>query len=225
MRVSHKTKRYVVELYQEIESIAPEYGVDPRVCLLFALLNTGFAYTKLQGYSKLARRLSLKTFDRLYGNNIFMLEGLGTKSAHTIYVVADERHKVFPAFSTREDTIRTFCAIVRRCLGDIRDYDLDTQLLFVWLYGYSTNIRAIPTIINTVQFANEIMPAQGLVLTDPNRYGIIGRKVRGKFPHQRLAHCKRLLAKSVYHGDATASSPDNVFYIPSKTRNVLGERS
>lgn len=210
-------------LYRQLQHITPEYGVDPRVCLLFALAHTGFGYSALQRYSKLSRRLSLTTFDRLYGNNIFMLEGVGTKNAHKVYLVPDDEYKAYPTFNTREDAIRSFCAVVRRCLGDIRDESLDAQIAMVWAYGYE-NPRIMQIMPHTARFAAQILPDPSLDLTEPDKCVIIGRRVRRNPSHVRLARCKALLAKSNLSGLAPTLDPDSVLYIPSKTRDVLGDK-
>lgn len=195
MRVLKKTKRYINGLYDEIKVIAPEYGVDPRICLVYAMACTGFAYDRLRQYSPRSRRLSLITFDRLFSNNIFFLRGTGTCSSVKVFNVRTGSFEIRPAFATRADAIRCFCAVIKRCFGGgLNDYTFTERLLAVWAAGYADDGVLFASVWVASNLLARVLDDDSFILTNSSRCGIIVKRLVGTSVRRRITLCRRYIA-------------------------------
>ena len=226
MRVSFKTKRYIIDLYDEIKTIAPEYNVDPKLCMSFAMACTGFAYSKLQHYSLCSRRLSMTTFDRLYGNNIFMLDGLGTKGKHIVYDVAHNSAVILPAYHTRRDCIISFCSVIRRYFGNLlQEHTLADAMLLVWSVGYAENKYLFANIIESSNLLADVLGVSSFYVTRMSRFGIIVNRIYDAPKRRRLALCKKLIDASTEDSALVTMGVDHIFYVPYTASHILGKNT
>lgn len=216
MRISFKTRRYIIDLYDELKTIAPECGVDPKLCLIFAMVGTGFVYNKFQYHSLLSRRVALTMLDQLHGNNIFMLSGKGTAGAQSVIRTIDNVICQLPIFMTRQHCIMSFCAVIRRCLGDELDsYTLTERVLAVWAAGYADNMLVLSAAQSAAVVLAQLLNDESFLLTKLSRCGMIVKKVHKASTARRRKLCRSFIAAGLKDDkQIIVVHPDHIFCMP-----------